>query len=95
MTPSRTFPTWAAMSAEGAFEMKIAGGSEPAAYVTLPDGGPGVEVRGVAFALVRDVAGQSLSGNTDDQRRVLDELRRDYRLTSEAPTLAFEAGQGA
>jgi hypothetical protein len=77
------------MSAEGTFQMKIAGGSEPATHVTLPGGEAGVEVRGVAFALVQDAAGQSLSGNTDDQRRVLDELRRDYRLTSEAPTLAF------
>ncbi|MFC5847876.1 hypothetical protein [Deinococcus petrolearius] len=77
------------MSAEGPFEMKIAGGSEPASYVTLPDGSPGVEVRGVAFALVRDAGGQGLSGDTDDQRRVLDALRRDHRLTSEAPVLSF------
>lgn len=83
------------MTAEGTFEMTFAGGSEPASYVTLPGGGRGVEVRGVAFELVENGAGQSLSGNSDDQRRILDELRRDYRLTSEAPTLAFETGEGA
>ncbi len=83
------------MTAEGAFDMRLGEGSEPATYVTLPSGERGVEVRGVAFSMTEDAAGRSLSGNSDDQRRVLDELRRDYRLTSEAPTLAFETGERA
>lgn len=72
------------------FTLILPGGRLPARHVTLPDGVPGIEIEGVALEHVRDGDLHGLSGNSDVQRRMLDDLRRRYRITSEAPVLNFE-----
>ena len=72
------------------FTMVVPGGRLPARFVTLPDGSPGVEVEGVQFPHVTDEVPHGIKGNTDEQRRVVDELRRRFRITSEPTVFAFE-----
>ncbi|SMB91121.1 hypothetical protein [Deinococcus hopiensis] len=73
-----------------AFTMVLPGGRVPARFVTLEDGTPGVEVEGVTFPHVTDEVPHGIKGNTDEQRRVVDELRLRFRITSEPTVFAFE-----
>lgn len=73
-----------------AFIMVLPGGRVPAHFVTLEDGTPGVEVEGVAFEYVTGEVPHGIRGNSDEQRRVIDELRARFRITSEPSVLAFD-----
>lgn len=77
-------------AAARAFTMILPGGEVPAHFVTLEDGHPGVEVQGVPFEYVTDEVPHGIRGNSDEQRRVIDELRARFRITSEPSVLAFE-----
>ena len=72
------------------FTMVLPGGSVPARFVTLPDGSPGVEVEGVQFPHITDEVPHGIRAGTDEQRRVIDDLRRRFKITSEASVLAFD-----
>jgi len=73
-----------------AFTLVLPGGRVPAHFITLEDGTPGVEVQGVAFEYVTSEVPHGLRGNSDAQRRVIDDLRARFRITSEPSVLAFE-----
>ncbi|WP_019587956.1 hypothetical protein [Deinococcus apachensis] len=76
------------------FTMVLPGGRVPARFVTLEDGTPGVEVEGVRFPHVTDEVPHGIRGNSDEQRRVIDGLRKQFRITSDPSVLAFDVEEG-
>ncbi len=71
--------------------LSVPGGRVPARFVTQQDGTPGVEVEGTTFAYETTEVPHGLIAHTDDARRALDELRRRFKVTSEAAVFPFEA----
>lgn len=74
------------------FELTVGSETYPAKFILGEDGGPlDVEVDGVRFAYA--VEGRQrfcIMGNTDEQRRVADQIRAYLKITSEASALFFD-----
>lgn len=70
--------------------LSVPGGRMPARFTTQEDGTPGVEVGGAIFAYETTEVPHGLVAHTDDARRTLDELRRRFKVTSEAAVFPFD-----